>query len=653
MKNVFWFIFLTAVGANAQTPVLPDTLETDILHLHEVVITGTRTPKLVKDSPVLTRVITARDIQKLNPANFRSLLEAELPGLEFTSNANVPNINLQGLDGNYVLFLLDGERIAGETRNNIDYDLLNPNNIERVEIVKGALSTLYGSNAMGGVINIITHKNARRLNLNARAGSHGEQQYALNAGIRHKKLSSYTSGLWKTSRNYILEDRAYLERIYPDKVVTDAVLRKKEVEGGKALNLEQKLSYRFSDRLTTEVKGTYLQRERFNAGAEGTVMHNLYHSYNALVRNSFQLNLKNRLDLSYNFSTYNKFNFYHRIDLKEKDYTHRLHNLRLISNNQLTSRQMLTSGLEYLSESLSTYMFQTGENLSADSYTLYTQHDYTPTTRLNLLTGMRWDKHSNYGGNLSPSFSARYTLSEPISLRASYAWGFRSPSLKELYTNWDHLGMFQIIGNPDLKPEKSRTLSFTADYTRGKMYGSVNVFRHHIREKMSLLWNAANDTVYYFNADRLVLKGIELNTAFIPLKGGKVQVGYTFTHDGRKTDHQNVSYTRPHTLVFKADYTWGKDHHRTVVSLNGKYLSGTSVYTEDQSGEFYFIRYPGYSIWRVQASRSYRDYLTLSAGIDNIWNYTPEVNSFYSSGSSGRTFFVTLNMDLTGLLFSN
>lgn len=653
MKKALLLLFIP-LASLAQ--VVPDTLqaEEDITHLHEVVITGTRTPKLLKDSPVITRVITAGDIRKLNPGNFQSLLEAELPGLEFTSNAHVPNISLQGLDGNYVLFLLDGERIAGETRNNIDYDLLNPNNIERVEIVKGALSTLYGSNAMGGVINIITKKNTQplHLNLNARTGTFSEQQYALNAGMSHKKLNSQTSALWKTIHNYTLHDRRYLRRIYPDRVVTDNILRKKEVEGGKVLTLEQKLGYRFSERAFSEIKATYLQRERFNAGAEGTVMHNLYYSYNALLRNNFRLSSKNQIDLSYNFSHYDKVNFYHRIDLKEKDYTNNLHNLRLLSNNRLGARQLLTSGAEFLSESLSTYMFQTGEIYRANSYTLYTQHDFTPANRLNLLTGLRLDKHSNYGGNLSPSLSIRYNLSAPLTLRASYAWGFRSPSLKELHTNWDHLGMFQIIGNPDLKPEKSRTLSVTADYSKGKMYASVNVFRNSIREKLNLLWNAANDTVYYHNSAQQVLKGLELNTVFSPVKGWKIQAGYTYTHDGLRPEGRNLSTTRPHTAVLKTDYTFGKADYRTLFSLNAKYLSGTEVYSEDNDEVFYKINYEGYVIWRVQVSQHYKDHFTLSAGVNNIFNYTAAVNSFYSSNSPGRTFFISLNVD-SGLLFSN
>ena len=639
----------TFVPVSAATVI---ELEEDISNLNEIVVTGTRTPKLLKDSPVLTRIITSRDIEKLNTGNFLSLLEAELPGLEFTSNANVPNINMQGLGGNYVLFLIDGERIAGETRNNIDYDLLNPANIERIEIVKGALSTLYGSSAIGGVINIITKKSTRAFHLNAatRFGSYGEQQHTISGGTKRKRFSAYTSALWKKSDNYLLKDRDYLRRIYPDTVVSDKTLRTREVEGGKVLNLEQKLGYAFSDKLSSEIKGIFLHRERFNAGAEGTVMHHLYSGYNALLKTRWQISDGHNMEISYNFSLYDKVNYYHRISLKEKDYTNFLHNVRILSSNRLSKKQLLTSGMEYLGESLSTYMFAGGARPAVMSYTVYTQHDHAIARRLNMVTGLRWDKHSDYGGNFSPTASAKFDLSDRMSLRASYASGFRSPSLKELYTNWDHLGMFQIIGNPNLRPEKSRTVSVTADYGSTNFYVSVNAFHNHIRDKLNLLWNATSDTVFYHNSERQLLKGIELNTSISPLKNLRIQAGYTYTDDGLTGRGRNLSTTRPHTASFKADYTLAWQQYRATAALNGKFLGKADVYTQESENLYYQIKYPGYSTWRLNISCQYRQYLTLGAGIHNIFNYTADVNSFYSSLSPGRTWFASLSANIDRFL---
>ena len=128
----------------------------DPLGLETVVVTATRTPRALKDIPVVTRVITAEDIQKVDATNVKDVLQQELPGLEFTYSMGQQVLNMGGYEGNNILFLVDGERMAGESMDNVDFSRLNLSSIERIEIVKGAASTLYGSSAMGGVINIIT-----------------------------------------------------------------------------------------------------------------------------------------------------------------------------------------------------------------------------------------------------------------------------------------------------------------------------------------------------------------------------------------------------------------------------------------------------------------------------------------------------------------
>lgn len=155
-------------------------LEEDALSLDMVVVTGTRTPKLLKNTPVITKVITENEIRRVDATHIGELLQSELPGIEFSYSMNQQvSLNMQGFGGNSVLFLVDGERVAGETLDNIDYSRLNLDNVERIEIVKGAASSLYGSNALGGVVNIITKKATEpwAANLNARVGSHNEQRY--------------------------------------------------------------------------------------------------------------------------------------------------------------------------------------------------------------------------------------------------------------------------------------------------------------------------------------------------------------------------------------------------------------------------------------------------------------------------------------------
>ena len=133
--------------------------EDDPFALEQVVVTGTRTPKPLKDMPVSTKVISTEDIRKVDATNVLDLLQQEVPGLEFTYSMGSVVMNMGGFDGNNILFLVDGERMAGETMDNVDYNRLNLSSVDHIEIVKGASSTLYGSQAMGGVINIITKTN--------------------------------------------------------------------------------------------------------------------------------------------------------------------------------------------------------------------------------------------------------------------------------------------------------------------------------------------------------------------------------------------------------------------------------------------------------------------------------------------------------------
>jgi outer membrane receptor for ferrienterochelin and colicins len=144
----------------------------DIIDLNSVVVTGNRAERKLKDVSLITQVVTTHEIEKVGAVNLQEALEMAVPGLEFQQEGYGTNLKMQGLDGKYVLILIDGERMAGETRGNIDYSRLNAANVERIEVVRGASSSLYGSKAIGGVINIITkkhHRNGAHISLNTRS----------------------------------------------------------------------------------------------------------------------------------------------------------------------------------------------------------------------------------------------------------------------------------------------------------------------------------------------------------------------------------------------------------------------------------------------------------------------------------------------------
>lgn len=158
--------FGQGICATEEVPYIPphDTLS---VNMEDVVITATRTPLPLKKTPVITRVITARDLESRGVATIQEALENELAGVEFHQAGYGTSLSFQGLDARYVLFLVNGERMAGETYGNIDYARIPVSNIERIEIVRGASSVLYGSNAMGAVVNIITKMPQKQVEVNA------------------------------------------------------------------------------------------------------------------------------------------------------------------------------------------------------------------------------------------------------------------------------------------------------------------------------------------------------------------------------------------------------------------------------------------------------------------------------------------------------
>lgn len=170
--------------------------------LGEIVVTATRTPKALKDVPVVTRVISADDIAKTDATDIQDLLTEELPGLEFGyAMSQETSFNMSGFGGSAVLFLVDGERLAGETMDNVDYNRLNLTDVGRVEIIKGASSALYGANAVGGVVNLITKENTEpwHLNVNTRyRGAGKEWRSGGNLSFNSGKWNSNTSVQYST-----------------------------------------------------------------------------------------------------------------------------------------------------------------------------------------------------------------------------------------------------------------------------------------------------------------------------------------------------------------------------------------------------------------------------------------------------------------------
>lgn len=634
--------------------------------LEEVVVTGTRTEKPLKDVPVLTRVIGQKEIQALNPMDIETLLQYELPGIQFSYNSmsKLPEITYQGMSGEYLLFLVDGERISGEgSDHNPDFSRFNIDDIERIEVVKGAQSTLYASNALGAVINIIT-KSANRPftgNINARYGNNSGQKYTVSGGTRQNRFSSFTTISHRRRDTYTIADTEETERttIHPDgSISVDKSANSSTIRGYQIWDASQKFGYSFTDRLEAEVKGTYYRNKRDNATANAKT-NDIFSNYSINGKLKYLLNANHRMDLSYIFDNYRKDIDYFVAGYSKRNYDNFVQTARLNYSGNLGDRHTLTAGLEANLEYLKHYMFKDSTHYNQQSYVFYLQEDWKVSDKLNLIAGMRTDYHSQYHFHVTPKLSVMYRPVELLTLRAGYAQGYRTPTLKELYEEYDMggLGMFTIHGDKDLKAENSQQLSLSAEINKGIFYASVSGYYNQFKNKISLAYlDRAEDgksmpDMKYMNADKAESISMEAIARVRTACGVTLQGAYSFVHEKEEYQGYNLSMARPHSVTFNASFNRKFGKIGTSVALNGQWSSSLhtySYYSVDNTITEY--NYSPRTICTLNTSVVFPRGLSVGIGIDNLFNYKDKSADYgIQLPQQGIGFIGTVSINLADL----
>lgn len=636
--------FLTLQEAFAQND--KDNKDKEI-KLNEVIVTATRAQRNLKNVPITVQVVTAEDIRKSQATDFQSFLETEFAGINFTYDGGMPNINMMGFGGKYVLFLIDGERMAGETFDNIDYNRIDLDNIERIEIIKGASSSLYGSNALGGVINIIT-KNAHKP-LEAGVGylyeNRGNHKTNISLGSKKNWGSVRLSGYHNYMKPYILEDKEPL-RTYENGRLVLVTQGGLNISGGNNYGITPKIIFNVTPKIDLTLTPNYYFSER-DAGTESSKkVRDRYYNYVMNLKTNIALSEDKKLSLSGAFDRYDKFNYYRLLNEEEKNYENSIWRVVAQYNQSLFEKHSLVAGAEVLSDELLSFRFNntgTEAKQNAKNYTLFAQQEWALSPVFTLVSGVRMDYHSLFKDFFTYRFSGMFKV-ENFTFRGGYSTGFRSPTLKELYTNWFHPwgGGFQIMGNKDLKPEKSNNFNFSVDYNTSKINITAMTQLSVVKDKIIYKWSRATDTIQYVNDyGNAKIVSSELSATYRPTKSLRLKGSYAYYHTS-----QQRSENRPHTATWKAEYI-PKTETKYIpnVIVSGKYVSATTIYEISNNIEYYTY-YAPYTIWRLQLSSRLPYHFTFNAGVDNLFDYVTKTTSFYSSISPGRTYFVGIKWEL-------
>ena len=633
-KKLILLSFLALVTAvSAQNA---DSLRSSVseYYLNLITITGTRTPKTLDNTPVVTRIITEEDIQKLDATTIKDVLLEEIPGVEFTYSMNQQvSMRMQGLGGMSVLFLIDGERLAGETLDNIDFQRLSMDNIERIEIVKGAASALYGSNSVGAVVNIITKNQTEpwSLRLNSRLGNrYGEQRHGGSFGFRKGRFSNTFNVQNDKQDSYMLYDKGH----------ADSTI----VYGSRQWNFKDKLVCQIAEGHQLIGRAGYYFHERNSSEVEK----DRARDFSGGLRYVGQLSDNDALDLGYTGDRYDKSDFYPNIDREYLDYKNMQHSLRALYTHSFDKKLALTLGGDGMYDYLMSYQF--ADASSHDQYTadVFVQADWTLDSHWNVVAGLREDYFSRYGWELSPKLAAMYRYKD-FKLRGSYSKGFRAPTLKEMYMDFNMANIFNIYGNENLESEKTNSFSLSAEYVKGCYGLTVTGFYNLLDNEISTIWDPAlsegRGAMKYMNVEGTNLASIDATIMARYDCGLNAKLCYSYFHEFTRNDAPNTADSRPHTLTAQLDYLKSWKNYQINAVLNGRLLSKADYYTITTSASGGYDTYvpvssPAYSLWKFSLIQKFYDAVSVTLTVDNIFNYKPKRYEYNSPYTLGTTFSI-------------
>ncbi len=684
-------------------------------------------------------------------ATIQEALENELAGVEFHQAGYGSSLSFQGLDARYVLFLVDGERMAGETYGNVDYARLPIANIERIEIVRGASSVLYGSNAMGAIVNIITKMPKQRVEVNAsmRYGTpyqkNGDETLGgtntdrdirtyrnkldlpnlkgdLSVGFNTGKLKSLTTFSYRSVDAYKLvgtkdEVRHYaageLKKMTPKMVpvigpggnvvgmrpemdpstgmpvfvvgstnLNDTTVivppddRGLSVSGWRDINVGQRFDYVLSEKFRFELSGNYFNKHRYDFNGsildENPLSNNSkpwtfesYEGYNVKALMEHSPNENNKVYLSFIRDEYfRRQDSLSGVTLPKQNHIYNMP--RLLWTLKAGEYNRLTTGLELINEQLHFDLNPLGYDdlKSMNTGSLYVQDEIRTQKALSFTVGVRADWNNRFGWHVTPKASIKYNIGK-FTIRGNYANGYRNPSLKELYMEFQvpMQGQTYIRGNANLKPETNHYLSLAGEFTTSGFNMSATLYNSYFRNKIDVRGHMeeTKTILQYENVRRSEMGGLELLARWRICKGLFIRADYNylFQIDDASQESTQYIYPSPHTATFQADYSFSASPGcRINLNATLRYV-GAKTYEDfmpivDLSGmgsgsmkdlKFwmgsYSARQQGYVICNAAVNFDFKDMFGLSLGVDNIGNYRPKVVNFNSATTPRRNMFRT------------
>lgn len=340
--------------------------------------------------------------------------------------------------------------------------------------------------------------------------------------------------------------------------------------------------------------------------------------------------------LSLHGDFYDRFKRHERIDERKKVYKSRiLEPWVTLTSNYFTGHSLIF-GIEHTSDDLTSDRFvnrkMTTRSLHETEYFL--QDDWTPNDVWIVSASVRTNFSKAFGFMWMPKIAAKYSLGEHWAFRANYSMGYRAPSIKELFFNWDHLGMFQIVGNEELKPEKNHYLSVGAEYSNRKFFINVNAYANFFRNKIEGVWKVY-DMQYnfeYTNLNNQRLLGVETILKWHINDQFTLNGTYSYVNVSKLKGIQ-VNTSSPHAATASLDYLLNKKNYQLKTILSASLMGEKNFDVQDRvwvqelnkNHDAYFrCTLPTYVLCNLSFVQTLYNKVKITIGVDNLLNYVPK-----------------------------
>lgn len=605
--------------------------------LDEVVITGTRTEKRLSEVPVRTEIVTREEIEKTHARDLKEALE-DVPGLilRLTHGRQGQEVWMQGFDSDRVLILLNGERLTASTGSTVDLTQISTADIERIEIVKGATSALYGSDAMGGVINVITRQPVKPISLTLEidGGSYGDKNTGGEPGSTHFLADM---SLKRPHWNIQLTPDIRLSRGFD---LDKSTLRTDGDEG---------LRWNLNSRITLTPAGgseIYLS-PRFYREEKERLVTTFTPGLGDILRNRMEkadrwhVSLGGKIPIE-NGSllaaalAFERFEDMSSLDVvaspqldQERTAVINLYRGELQWDFPVGERQIITAGANAGQETLEQEQVQKGASgttaiqeiipgAKRENYEAYLQDDIFLTPWLELLPGGRYQLDSDFGSFMAPKINLMIRPASFMNLRLGYGKGYRVPNLKERFYFFDHSALgYQVIGNPDLEPEESDSLQAEIELWSGRVFhGEVNLFYNRIENLIDTRLNPVKSVESglqifdYQNVLRARTLGMEAAASLSFWHYFTFTGGYTYL-DAKDTELDKWLPGRPKHQV-KGGLDIDQDKWGTTFSLRAVYQGKEFVDSDNTTTS------PAWTTIDAKLNQEVWKHTTLFVGADNI-----------------------------------